>query len=70
MEWIAEHIWGLVISAALAFIIGFLIGRWLGLVKGRDRVIDRVKRLMVQGKLEFDIEQILRREIGLWKLHR
>lgn len=64
MEWIVEHIWGLVSTAAIAFISGFLIGRTLGFSKGRDRVIAKVKGMMIRGKIDFDVEQVLRSGFG------
>jgi len=60
MDWILETIWGPVIGAGAVFAAGFLVGRRLGLSRGRDRVIAKVKRLMIGGKVDFDIEQFLR----------
>jgi len=63
MEWVLTHIWELIISLGLGFFAGFLIGKTLGLSEGKEAVIQKVKNLIVRGKVDFNIEELLRSEL-------
>ncbi len=62
MDWIVETIWGPLLGAGAMFAAGFFCGRSFGLTRGADRVIARVKGLMIKGKIDFDVEQVLRND--------
>ncbi len=62
MDWIVETIWGPLLGAGAMFAAGFFCGRSFGLTRGADRVIARVKGLMIKGKIDFDVEQFLRND--------
>ena len=63
MGWILEHLPLLVVSLIAGFLGGFLIGRRAGLARGRDMVIRKVKGLIIRGKVDFNIEDMLRAEL-------
>lgn len=63
MEWVLSHIWGVASSLVLGFFGGFLLGKARGLSKGKEIVIQKVKSLIVRGRVDFNIEELLRNEL-------
>jgi hypothetical protein len=63
MDWMRDPLPLLCATLLLGFAIGFLLGKTVGLARGRDVVIQKVKGLVVKGKVDFNIEDILRAEL-------
>ena len=51
-----------IIGSLAAVVLGFAVGIKIGIAKGKNEVIARVKRLVVQGRIDFDLEDMLRRK--------
>ena len=50
----------LLLGAGAGLLLGYAAGLLLGLSRGREEVISRARQLMVRGKLDFNIESILK----------
>ncbi len=51
-----------IIGSLVAVLLGFAVGIKIGTAKGKNEVIARVKRLVVHGMIDFDLEEMLRRK--------
>ncbi len=63
MDWILDHLAFLAVALLVGFLAGFFLGNTLGLARGRDGVIRKVKGMVVKGKVDFNIEDLLRAEL-------
>ncbi len=50
----------LLLAGGAGMLLGYAAGMLLGISRGREEVISRARQLMVRGKLDFNIEAILR----------
>jgi hypothetical protein len=52
-----------VLGLVLGALVGYVIGKAAGMMKARDEIIRRVKELVIRGKIDLDLEDVLRRKI-------
>jgi hypothetical protein len=57
-------VWYIAMSIAFGLLLGYAIGMLIGVSRGRQQLIKKIKLLVVREKIDFDVDKLLQSKHG------